>query len=89
MFASILSTLNDSKTHIISLAFTFVRADTLGEYKSQGSLEMQVTQMAAKTHLEKPSTLICRSLTSTAALLATLSQLFQTQLGTCLGPLVY
>ena len=42
---------------------------------------MQVTQTAAKTHLEKPSTLICRSLTSTAALLATLSHLFQTQLG--------
>lgn len=50
------STLNDSQTHVTSLAVTFSRAVTLGEYKSQRSLEMQVTPMAAKTHLEKPST---------------------------------
>ena len=40
-----------------------------------------MTSVVAKTHLEKLSTLICRSLTSTAAIIAILSQFFQTQLG--------
>ena len=73
--------MKDSQTHLISLFLHLLELLAKENTSHKRSLEVQVISMVANTRLEKLSTLICRSLTSTAAVIAILFQLFQTQLG--------